>query len=104
MYGAINNCLPAFGGMIRVLDLQQIEQLVKESEVLTGKPGRKFVLGQGGQTQLSYRILWYPNGYRVHRLDSSDAPTCTIEMLQEQLLEHALGKALRDGYLFTPAN
>lgn len=103
MYGAILNTRPAFGGMIQVHDLHEIEHLVKESEVVTGKPGRKFVVRADGSGNLTYRIHWHPNGYKVHRLNELDAPTCSIELLPEQLMQHALGKALLQGSLYTPA-
>lgn len=103
MYGAITKNRPAFCGLTQVHELSEIEHLVKESEVLTRAPGRKFIVQAVGQDKLSYRILCYPTGYRVHRLDGADQPTCTIDMLQEDLLQHALGMALREGRLFTPA-
>lgn len=55
MYGAIIISRPAFGGMIQVHGLNEIEHLVKESEVVTGKPGRKFIVQANGN-MLSYRI------------------------------------------------
>ena len=58
------------GGFTQVCTPADIEYLVKESEVVTGNPGRKFVIY--GADRLIYRIAWHPNGYHVQRLDESD--------------------------------
>jgi len=69
--------------------------------VVTGQPGRKFVIA--GADRLAYRIHAQPIGYRVERLDGSDKPTSTLYMRAGELATHGLGKALREGCLFTPA-
>ena len=99
MYGAIINSRPAFGGHVRVHSVSDIEYLVKESEVITGQPGRKFVIF--GAERLAYRIQWHPSGYRVQRLDQSDNPTSNLYMLPEMFEKHCVGEALREGCLFT---
>ncbi len=79
---------------------EEIEYLVKESEVVTGKPGRKFVIA--GADRLVYRVQWHPGGYKVQRLDKDDKATCTLYMLRREFLAHNVGEALRAGQLFTP--
>ena len=74
---------------------------MKESEVVTGRPGRKFVIC--GADRLAYRIAWCPHGYQVERLDESDKPTSTIYLLSAQFSAHGLGEAISRGQLFTPA-
>ena len=74
---------------------------MKESEVVTGHPGRKFVIC--GADRLTYRIAWHPNGYHVERLDESDKPTSTMYLLRAQFGAHGLGEAISRGQLFTPA-
>jgi hypothetical protein len=101
MYGGIIDRRPAFGGLIQVCTRAEIEYLVKESEVVTGNPGRKFVIF--GADRLIYRIAWHPNGYHVERLDESDNPTGTTYLLPAQFSAHGLGEALSRGQLFTPA-
>jgi len=101
MYGGNSDRGPASGGLIQVCTPADIEYLVKESEVVTGHPGRKFVIY--GADRLIYRLTWHPNGYYVERLDRNDNPTGTMYLLLEQLRAHGLGEALARGQLFTPA-
>jgi hypothetical protein len=53
--------------MLAVNEARDIEFLVKESEVLTGRAGRLFVIA--GADWLTYRVLWHPMGFKVERLD-----------------------------------
>jgi hypothetical protein len=101
MYGGFIARRPVFGGLIQVCTSADIEYLVKESEVVTGNPGRKFVIS--GADRLVYRIAWHSNGYHVERLDESDNPTSTMYLLPAQFSAHGLGEALTRGQLFTPA-
>ena len=63
MYGSILDRRPAVGGLIQVRTPADIEYLVKESEVVTGHPVRKFVIY--GADRLAYRIAWCPHAYQV---------------------------------------
>ena len=101
MHGEIIDRRPALGRLIQVCAPADIEYLVKESEVVTGNPGRKFVIF--GADRLVYRIAWHPNGYHVERLDESDNPTGTMYLLPAQFCAHGLGEALYRGQLFTAA-
>jgi hypothetical protein len=101
MYGSITDRHSAFGGLIQVCTPADIEYLVKESEVVTGHAGRKFVIY--GADRLTYRIAWHPSGYRVERLDDGDNPTSAMYLTSAQLGAHGLGEALARGQLFTPA-
>ena len=89
-----------FGSMLPVRAAADIEYLVKESEVVTGKPGRRFVIA--GADRLVYRIQWHPIGCKVQRLDNAGNATCTAYLLHGELYAHSLGEALRAGQLFTP--
>lgn len=89
-----------FDTMLPVRAPGDIEYLVKESEVITDQPGRKFVIS--GADRLAYRIQWHPIGYKVQRLDDADNPTCTLYMLPGEFHMHSLGEALRAGQLFSP--
>jgi hypothetical protein len=100
MYGAIVDSRATFGSLIKVRCTEDIEFLVKESEVVTGKPGRKFVIS--GADRLVYRIQWNPSGYQVQRLDAAGNPTNTMYLKPESLGKHSVGDAMREGYLFTP--
>ena len=99
MYGSHSQQRPAFGGLLRVASPEDLEYLVKESEVTTGRPGRKFVVA--GADRLCYQVQWHPTGFTVQFLDERGAPACTMFMLREQFDEHCLGEALRAGQLFT---
>jgi hypothetical protein len=101
MYTSIIDRSPAVGGLIQVRTPRDIEYLVKESEVVTGRRGRKFVIC--GADRLAYRVAWCPHGYQVERLDESDNPTSTIYLLPAQFSAHGLGEAIARGQLFTPA-
>jgi hypothetical protein len=100
MHVSILDRRPEVDGLIQVRAPADIEYLVKESEVVTGHPGRKFVIY--GADRLAYRIAWHPNGYHVERLDESDKPTSTMYLPPAQFSAHGLGEALCRGQLFTP--
>ena len=51
--------------LLAVTAPEDIEFLVKESEVLTGQPGRIFVIA--GAERLSYRVRWQLMGFKVAR-------------------------------------
>ena len=101
MHQRINDRRPAISGLVQVCTPAEIEYLVKESEVVTGNRGRKFVIY--GADRLAYRIAWCPHGYQVERLDESDKPTSTMYLLPAQFGAHGLGEAISRGQLFTPA-
>jgi hypothetical protein len=86
--------------MLPVLASDDIEFLVKESEILTGQHGRKFVIT--GAEHLAYLIQWRSIGCMVQRLDESDNPIDTRYLLPSELRAHNVGVALRAGLLFTP--
>ncbi|MCU6435317.1 hypothetical protein LPB67_16190 [Undibacterium sp. Jales W-56] len=88
------------GPMVNVHASEDIEFLVKESEIVTGQLGRKFVIS--GADQLVYMIQWYPDGYKVQRLDDEGNATSTLYVQPEELGSHSLGEALRAGQLYTP--
>lgn len=80
---------------------ENIEFLVKESEVLTGQPGRLFVIA--GADRLRYRVLWHPMGFKVERLDAHGQALNSQHLLPWEFPEHSLVHALRAGQLFTPS-
>jgi hypothetical protein len=79
---------------------EDIEFLVKESEVLTGRAGRTFVIV--GADWLAYRVHWHPIGLKVERLDEEGRVLSTQHLLPREFLEHSLIEALAAGQLFTP--
>ena len=79
---------------------EDIEYLVKESEVLTGRAGRTFVIS--GADWLAYRVHWHPMGLKVERLDERGRVLSTQHLLLWEFLEHSLMEAQAAGQLFTP--
>jgi hypothetical protein len=72
---------------------------VKESEVITGQPGRTFIISSADR--LAYRIQWHPIGYQVQRLDAVGNPICTLNMVPDEFQLHSVAEAMRTGQLFT---
>jgi hypothetical protein len=79
---------------------EDIEFLVKESEVLTGRAGRTFVIA--GADWLAYRVHWHPIGLKVERLDAEGRVLSTQHLLPSGVPRHSLIEALAAGQLFTP--
>ena len=85
--------------MLPVRALNDIEYLVKESEVLTGQAGRCFVIA--GADRLIYRVHWHPLGFKVERLDERGAALDCRHLLPWEFEHHSLAQALACGQLFT---
>ena len=85
--------------LVAVSSPEDIEFLVKESEVLTGQAGRTFVIA--GADWLAYRVHWHPIGLKVERLDVEGRVLSTQHLLPREFLGHSLIEALAVGQLFT---
>ena len=85
--------------MLPVRALNDIEYLVKESEVLTGQAGRCFVIA--GADRLPYRVHWHPLGFKVERLDMHGDILDSRHLLPSSFEQHGLAQALACGQLFT---
>ena len=99
MYGTFIGSSPAIAGVIQVRSAAEIEYLVKESEVITGKAGRFFFVQ--GDDEFVYHIELDPSGYKVEALAGEDKQNVALHVLPEHLDTHSLGEALRSGRLFT---
>ena len=86
--------------LLPVRSLDELEHLVKESEVLTGRAGRTFVIASADW--LTYRVHWHPIGLKVERLDAAGQILSTRFLLLKEFLRHSLMEALAAGQLFTP--
>ena len=87
------------GPMLPVHAAGEIEYLVKESEIVTGRPGRKFIIA--GADRLAYLVQWHSIGYQIQRLDAAGNPVSTLTLPSDALPLHQLGQALQVGQLFT---
>jgi len=98
-------------GRVCLLSVQapeDIEYLVKESEVLTGQPGRTFVIASADR--LVYRVHWPPHiesggrtaGPVVDRLGHHGEVLSRQHLQLWEFLEHSLVEAQAAGQLFTP--
>ena len=85
--------------LVPVQNTRALDHLVKESEVLTGQPGRAFVIA--GADRLAYQVHLRPCGYEVARLDSEGQSLTRDYVPAAALAEHSLGGALRCGQLYT---
>lgn len=79
---------------------EDIEFLAKESEVLTGRAGRIFVIT--GADWLAYRVHWHPIGLKAEWLNAEYRVLSTQYLLPREFLGHSLMEALAAGQLFTP--
>ena len=80
---------------------EDIEFLIKESEVLTGRAGRTFAIAAADW--LAYRVHWHPIGLKVERLDAEGRVLSAQHLLPREFLGHSLIEAMAAGQLFTPS-
>lgn len=84
---------------IRIHGLAEIEFLIKESEVLTGLPGRVFTIRSADV--LAYRVHWRPGVLLVERLAASGEVIDSRLMPPQYFAQHSLAHALQAGQLYT---
>jgi hypothetical protein len=77
---------------------RDIEDRVKESEVLPGKSGRKFVVA--GAERLAYHVEWTVAGLNVRRVKEDGELADAQFMRAREIKDHTLGNALQCGQLF----
>ena len=90
---------PNASAWLPVQALSDIAFLVKESEVLTGRAGRCFLVA--GAARLTYRLHWHPMGLKVERLDDHGDVLDRRHLLPWELKDHSVAEALDCGQLFT---
>ena len=91
--------------LLPVRSLNDLDWFVKESEIITGNPGREFVVA--GADQPTFRIQLDHIGYQIARVDRGEQAVAPVCATAPELVQHALGDALVDaiarGQLYTPA-
>jgi len=86
----------ATGRLRKVRALADLDYLLKESELLTGRRGREFEVGHGRKR--AYRIAFNPRGYDVLLCDARGQAATTLLVEREQL-----EASLRDGVVYSRA-
>lgn len=87
--------------LLPVRSLNDLDWFVGESEIITGNPGREFVVA--GADWLTFRIHLDPVGYQIARMDRGEETAAPVCATAPELVRHALGDALARGQLFTTA-
>lgn len=86
--------------LVPVHTLTDLDWLVKESELLTGEPGREFVVA--GADRPAFHVQLDHGGYQIRRTDHGDTQTAHRATVPD-LFKHTLGNALVCGLLYTTA-
>ena len=92
------HCASSTLTLLPVGSIDDIEGLVKESEVVTGFASRTFVVA--GADRLFYQLSQHRKGFELQRLDVSGRVLHSEYLLTFELLEHSLYEAMRAGQLF----
>lgn len=84
-----------------VRGIEDLEFLVKESEVLTGRSGRRFVVASADR--LHYLVHWRSPALVVERLDSNGLVCDRQFLLPWEFEQHPLAEAMNSQQLFATA-
>jgi hypothetical protein len=84
--------------LVPVRSLDDLAWLVKESEIMTGEPGREFVIA--GADRPAYHVQFEGSGYQIRRTDRSEADH-PHQATGPELRRHSLGDALMHGLVYT---
>ena len=87
--------------LVPVRTLNDLDWLVKESEILTGEPGREFVVL--GADRPAYHVKLDTAGYQIQRVDDDTSAAMPMHSTAPDLVRHTLGNALACGLLYTAA-
>lgn len=92
---------PTTPAHIPVRPEDEIADLVKESEIRTGVPGRCFVIR--GAERLTYRVVAHPGGLEIARLGDGGTSAECVYVGAASFEHHPLAHAQRAGCLYTPS-
>jgi len=90
-----------FRDLLPVRSLNDLDWFVKESEIITGNPGREFVVADAYRP--TFRIHLDHVGYQIARVARGDQAATPVCATAPELVQHVLGDALTRGQLFTTA-
>jgi len=104
MYGMIMPSTPTrFGAYVQVNSPDDLDLLIKESEVLGGHDGRQFI-ARLNDTNLAFRIAGRPGGYEVTAFASDECQGAPYFVGSgRQLMTSIVGQSMAFGRLFTAA-
>lgn len=81
--------------------IEDLEFLVKESEVLTGRSGRRFVIASADR--LYYQVHWRSPALVIERVDQCGTVCDRQFLLPWEFQHHPLGQAMDSRQLFATA-
>jgi len=87
--------------LVPVRTIDDLDWLVKEREILTGEPGREFVVL--GADRPAYHVKLDFAGYQIQRVDDDRSEALSMRSTAPDLIRHTLGNALACGLLYTAA-
>ena len=86
------------GHLLRVTAMADLSYLVKEREVVSGRPGRHFFIGK--RSNRAFVLHAESNGFEIRRAGSGAANEVRY-VTDQQVADTVIGTALRAGNLFT---
>jgi hypothetical protein len=98
MYGIAMSTPQQFGQQIAVTSVLDLEYLVKESELLTGRPGRAFQLRIGYRT-LAYQVSFDGAAFGIVG-PSADGSPLNLTMVAREIEHSQFGIAMKEYRLF----
>jgi hypothetical protein len=98
MYGFSMSTPQQFGQQIAVTTILDLEYLVKESELLTGLPGRAFQLRCGHQ-MLTYQVTFDGTAFSIAGESPTGLPV-NVAMLAREVEKSQFGIAMKEFRLF----
>lgn len=89
----------ALSKLLPVRSVTDPEWLVKESEMVTGKPGRHFIVAGGDRP--AYQVRLDSSGFEVIRVDVDPLGTAPTHSSKPEFLQHPVASAMACGRLYT---
>lgn len=98
MNNSVNKSTYKRSRLIRVTAMEDLSYLVKEQELMSGQPGRNFFVGK--RQVVVFSIHSQGSGFDVRKIGPNAANEAQY-FTDPQIEETAIGKALRNGTLYT---
>lgn len=85
--------------LLPVRSVTDLEWLVKESELVTGKPGRQFIVAGGDRP--AYQVRLDASGFEIIRVDVDPLGTTPTHSSKPEYFQHPVASAMACGRLYT---